>query len=624
MRPTILRYMRAAGLAVLCLSGPVAAQSGEDEVTVVRALAEFGEPALPPDFAHYPYADPAAPKGGEVTLGAIGSFDSLNSLPLQGEWPRNIGLLTDTLMAESQAEISVYYPLIAESVEFPEDRAWAIFNLRPEARFHDGTPITAEDVVWSFDRLKEHARPFLRAFYEDITAAEALGPHRVRFTFATRDTLRPVVRCAILAVYPRHWWTAEGRDIGSSTLEPPLGSGPYRLVDVEPGRSLAYERVEDYWAADLPVRRGLFNFDRVTYEYYTDSDVMFEAFKAGAYDFRHELTSRNWATGYEVPAVDAGRILLETVPSVTFRGMQGYFFNTRLAMFADARVREALAMLYPFDWVNRTIMYGLYDRIDTWFLGAAAYQAQGIPEGRELELLEPYRDRLPAALFVEPYVPPGIAEDVVDRRTLRRALALLREAGWHLDEDGTLVNVETGRPMAFELLLRSPSLEPHTQPFIQNLARLGIEASVRWVDSAQFLRRYQDRDFAVISFAYTFFPPPGEELVSRFGAEAAAIPGTANLIGVENPVVDGLIAAILDAGDLETIQAGTRALDRVLLWNHYAVPHWYKDVSWIAYWDMFDHPEERPVYDYGFPNTIGFQPTWSVDADRAAALDAVR
>lgn len=619
----VMAGLVSAGL-VMAGSGPAAAQSPQDGVTVTRTLAEFGEPDLPADFPHFPYADPAAPTGGEVRLAAPGSFDSLNTLPLQGEWPRSIGLLYDTLMAGSQAEISVYYPLVAESVEYPEDRAWAIFNLRPEARFHDGTSVTAEDVVWSFERLKEHARPFLLAFYEDVTGAEALGPHRVRFTFATRDTMRPLVRCATLTVYPRHWWTTEGRDIGSATLEPPLGSGPYRLIDVEPGRSLSYERVPDYWAADLPVNRGLYNFERVRYEYYTDSDVMFEAFKAGAYDFRHERTSRNWATGYDTPAVGAGHIQLESVPSVSFRGMQGYFFNARLPMFADPSVRHALAMLYPFDWVNRTIMYGLYERLDTYFLGEAAYQARGVPEGPELALLEAYRDRLPEALFLTPFEPPGIAQGVRDRGTMRQALRMLGEAGWAPDDSGTLVNVESGEPMSFEILLGSPALEPHTQPFVQNLSRLGIQASLRWVDSAQFLRRYQDRDFEVISFAYTFFPPPGEELVSRFGSEAADIPGSANLMGISNPVVDGLIDSILGAGDLETIQAGTRALDRVLLWQHHVVPHWYNEVSWIAYWDMFSHPAERPPYDYGFPNTIGFQPTWWVDADRAQALEGVR
>ena len=609
-----------AGLFLVCATVPARADSG---VTLAYALAEFGEPALAPGFSHFPYADPEAPKGGSVTLAGFGSFDSLNSLPLQGEWPRSIGLLHGTLMAASQDELSVYYPLIAESVEFPEDRSWAIFNLNPAAQFHDGTPITANDVVWSFERLKEHARPFLRAYYDDITGAVALGPQRVQFAFRTRDTLRPIVRAAILSVYSRDWWTAESRDIGRSILEPPLGSGPYRLVEVDPGRSLTYERVADYWAADLPVSRGHFNFDRVTVEYYADRDIMFEAFKAGEYDFRHEFTSRNWATGYDTDAVAAGHIRRDTVPAITFRGMQGYFFNTRLEMFADPDVRLALATLYPFTWVNETIMHGLYERIDTYFLGDAAYQARGVPEGEELALLEPYRDRLPPELFTQPFAPPDIESGVGDRASQRVALRLLREAGWDI-RDGRMTHVDTGQGMAFEVLMQTPSLEPHTQPLIQNLDRLGIDATIRWVDSAQYQRRYQDRDFEVISFAYTFFPPPGEELVSRFGSAEAEIPGSANLMGIRDPVVDGLIEAILRATDIETIQAGTRALDRVLLWSHYVIPHWHKTDSWIAYWDMFGFPERQPPFSFGFANTIGFQPTWWVDESRAAALDGVR
>ena len=367
----------------------------DDGVTVAYALAELGEPALDPDFPHFPYANPDAPKGGSVRLAAFGGFDSLNPIPLQGDWPRSIGLLSDALMAPSQDEVSVYYPLIAESVEYPDDLSWAIFNLRPEARFHDGTPITASDIVWTFEMIRAHARPFLHAFYEDITEAEALDPHRLRFTFASRDTMRPLIRAAVVPAYSEQWWTAEGRDIAGTILEPPLGSGPYRIVEVDPGRSLTYERVEDYWAADLPVNRGLYNFDRVSYDFYSDSDIMFEAFKAGEYDFRHEGQVRNWVTGYDTPAVEAGEIQRQTVPVIDFRGMAGYFFNTRLSMFEDRRVRLALAQLYPFRWVNENIMYDMVERIDTYFIGDEAYQARGLPEGRELALLEPFRDQLP-------------------------------------------------------------------------------------------------------------------------------------------------------------------------------------------------------------------------------------
>jgi len=608
---------------------PAAAQTAaeaaptESGVTVSHALPQFGEPRLGPDFRHFPYADPEAPKGGAVTLAAAGSFDSLNTIPLQGETARSIGLIYDSLMVEPQDELAVYYPLIAESVEYPEDASWIVFNLRPEARFHDGTPITAHDVAWTFETIREHGRPFLRAFYEDVLAVEVLGERRVRFDFRTRDTRQPLVRVAGLTVLPRHWWTAEGRDITRSTLEPPLGSGPYRLVAVDQGRGLTYERVEDYWAADLPVRRGQFNFDRVRYDYYRDADIMFEAFKAGAYDFRRETTSRLWATGYDLAAVRDGHMIRDEIDVTMFRGIQGYFLNTRRPPFDDIRVRQALGYLYPFEWVNRNVMYGLYQRIESYFPGAEDYSAAGtLPDARELALLEPYRGQVPEAVFTTVWQAPE-TEGGFDRTNRRTALGLLREAGWEI-RGGRLVNADTGEPMTFEILLSSPALEAHTQPFVRELERLGISASIRWVDSAQYQRRYQDRDFDVISFAYTFYPPPGGELMSYFGSSQADVPGSANVMGIRDPVADAMIDIVINAEDLETKQAATRALDRVLLWGFHAIPHWYNTVAWIAYWDKFGMPATHPPYDFGFANSIGFQPTWWVDTARAEALARAR
>ncbi len=611
-----MRFAAVALAAAVALLAPLAASA--DGITISHAIAEFGEPKHGPDFGHFDYANPDAPKGGTITIGATGSFDSLNSLPLGGEYARSVSVLNDSLMVESQDELSVYYGLIAESVEYPEDRSWIVFNLRPDARFHDGTPITSEDVAWTLEMIQQHGRPFLKAFYEDVAGVTVEGPHRIRIDVSTRGVMKPLVRIAGLSVWPKHWWTADGRDIARGTIEPPLGSGPYQLVSVEPGRDLVYERVEDYWAAGLPVRRGFFNFDRVIYNYFRDRTAQFEAFTGGDHDFRRDYTSRLWATGYDFDAANDGRVRKEEIPTVNFSGMQGFFMNTRRPPFDDILVRQALQYLYPFEWVNANIMYGMYKRTESWFPNSP-YAASALPEGQELEILERFRGRIPDSIFTEPFQLPTNSEPNINRSNLRAALALLRDAGWEIT-DGRLVNRATGEGMTFEVLLRSASLEPHTQPLIRNLERVGIEASIRIVDTAQYQKRYQDRDFDMISFAYTFFPPPGSEMRSRFGTAAADVDGSANLIGIRDPIIDELIEIVVNAADLESKQAATRALDRVLMRGHYAIPHWNNDRAWIAYWDRFGFPETHPIYNLGMPNSIAFQPTWWIDPEKDAVL----
>ncbi|MGP1395141.1 MAG: extracellular solute-binding protein [Inquilinaceae bacterium] len=588
-------------------------------VTVTHALAEFGTPKYGPDFTHFDYADPDAPKGGRFVRSLPGSFDSLNFWIVRGEYPRNIGLIYDQLMVEPQDERGVTYGLLAETAEYPEDRSWIVFTLRSEARWHDGTPITADDVVWTFETLREVANPFLVSGYEAVESVEALDPRRVRFTFSSTDTMQPLVRISTLGVLPKHYWTAEGRDISRTFLEPPLGSGPYRLVRADAGRTLVYERVEDYWAADLPVMRGQMNFDRVQYDYYQERDIEFEAFKAGSSDFREEFTSLFWGTGYDVPAVNDGRLIREEIPVVEIRGLQGYFMNTRRPPFDDIRVRRALSQLYDFEWVNRNLFFGLYKPMDTYFL-APGYSARGLPEGQELALLEPYRGQVPDAVFTEPFTLPQTDGSGRIRNQIREAIALLAEAGWEV-RNGTMTNVETGRPLTFEIIYRSSLFERVTLPYVENLKRIGVEVSLRQLDTAQFQLRYDTRDFDMTVFAYTFYPPPGELLRSYFGSAAADIEGSGNIMGIKDPAVDGLIETILAARDLETKQAGTRALDRVLLHSYYAVPQWYRDTAWIAYWDRFGFPENHPPYDFAFGNAIAFQPTWWIDPAKDAALD---
>ncbi|MEO3435094.1 extracellular solute-binding protein [Inquilinus sp. CAU 1745] len=604
----------AASLVLLAVGHPATAQ---EETTVTHAIAEFGTPKYGPDFTHLDYADPDAPKGGSLTLTTVGTFDTLNRLPIAGQWPRNLGLIYDSLMVETQDEISVQYGLLAETVEYPEDHSWAIFTLRPEARFSDGQPVTAEDVAWSIRAIRDHADPFLASYVAAVSEIEALDDRRIKFTFDGRGGIKPIMQVGIMPVYARHWWE-DGRNIAEATLEPPVGSGPYRLAEIEPGRRLVYERDPDYWAQDLPIVRGHWNFDRIEYLYFRDRTVEFEAFKGGAGDFRHEFTSLFWATGYDVPAVADGRLIKAEVPGTDFRGLQGWFFNLRRPPFDDIRVREALGLLFDFQWVNQNLFYGFYERLDTYFL-APGYSAEGLPTEAELAILEPYRDQLPEELFTTDLSPPVSDGSGSDRRLIRRAMDLFREAGFE-PRDGRLVDIETGQQLSFEIILGSPQFERITQPWISNMERVGIAVTMRVLDSATFVTRYEARDFDVLSFAYSFYPPPGREEANRFGSEAADTPGSANIMGISDPVVDALLAQLIAAETLEDKQTISRALDRVLRAGHYAVPHWYKDGFWVAYWDRFGFPDTQPPYDFGLANEIAFQPTWWIDPEKDRAL----
>ncbi|MCB9958951.1 MAG: ABC transporter substrate-binding protein [Rhodospirillaceae bacterium] len=624
--PALLMGLAALlGVAALAHGQETAGAAEAPRVIVSHALAQFAEPHYPADFTHFDYADPAAPRGGLLRIGWPGGFDTVNPLPLAGEEVRSHLLMLDPLMWQSQDELSVYYPLIAAQVEYPDDYSYVIFHLDPAARWQDGEPITADDVVWTFHMIEAHGRPFLRAQYSQVTGVEMLDEHRVRFDVSTRGTARPLQRLAELQPMPRHWWEEEGagRDITRAWVDPMLGSGPYRLTQVRRGLRLRYERVEDYWADDLPVRVGQFNFDAIEYAYYRDRNIQFEAFRAGEADFRHEYTSRLWATGYDMPQVAAGLIRREEVPVHNYRGLQGYFFNTRLPMFADRRVRQALGLLYPFEFVNHRFMYDSYQRMDSYFAGADDWRASGLPEGRELELLEPFRDQVWPQVFEEVYTTPVNGERGVTRENYRLAIAMLAEAGWVV-RDGVMVNAESGAPMEFEILLATSSLEPHTLAYTDALQQIGIHATVRTAETTEYTRRYQDRDFDLVSFAYTFFPPPGSELASYFGSAAADVAGSANIMGIADPAADAMIEAAIHAETLEEIEAATHALDRLLVWGYYAVPHWYKTTAWIAYWNRFGRPDIDPPYDFAYPNTIHFQPTWWIDPVLDAEVSAAR
>ncbi len=595
----------------LGLAGLIPFSAAADEhITKSWAIAEFGEPLYDETIEHWPYANPDAPKGGTITLGAFGTFDTFNPYILKGEFPGSIGLIYDSLMEGSADELVSAYGVIAESVEYPEDKSWAIFNIRPEARFHDGVPITAADFKFTFDTIREHGRPFLKSFYDDVESAEVLSDHRIRFNFRTRNSMKPITIVAGTSPQPRHYW--ETRDISRTTLEPPLGSGPYRIKSAEPGRTIVYERVEDYWAADLPVNRGRNNFDIIRYEYYRDQTVQFEAFKAGKIDYRSEGEVKRWFTGYDIPQVNNGQIVKVEKPNNNPRGIGAFFINNRRDKFKDKRVREAIVNLYDFEAIQRTLLYGQYRRIKSYFPNSD-FGVSGPPTPEEIAILEPYRDQLPPEVLSETFEPPKSDGSGRNRQNLRRALALFKEAGWEL-RDNRLVNAESGEQFQLQIITASPPTLRMAEPFVQSMRRAGIDASIRLVDPAQWRVIGDDFDFDLSTGRLNFFPPPGTELRSYFGSEAAGLRGSANSMGIKNPVADELIEQIINAEDLETLKATTRALDRVLLWNHYLVPVYYPDKHWFAYWDKFGMPEKSGRY------SAGFSSTWWYDEARAAKL----
>jgi microcin C transport system substrate-binding protein len=586
----MMRFRLPLCLALmLVLLGPPWARA--QDVAPAHGMAMHGDLKYGPEFEHFDYVDPNAPKGGTVTFASIGTFDSLNPFIIRGTTADGLGFLFETLTVQSEDEPFSEYGLLAESIEMPEDRSWVAFTLRPEARWQDGKPVTVEDVIFSFDTLKEKGQPFYRAYYKNVIKAEPAGERRVKFTFEKTTNRELPLILGQLPILPKHYY--ETVEFDKTTLQPPLGSGPYRIKSLEPGRRIVYERVKDYWGADLPVSRGFYNFDEIRYEYYRDANVALEAFKAGGYDIRVENTSKFWATAYTGPMFDAGWIKKEEIPHELGTGMQGFVFNTRRPLFQDPRVREALSYAFDFEWTNRTIMYGQYDRTESYFSNTEL-AAEGLPSEAELKLLEPFRDQLPEEVFTEVYHAPSTEGEGGIRQNLRTALRLLREAGWNV-EGGKLVNPQ-GQPFRFEILLNGPSFERHTLPFLKNLERLGIEATVRAIDPAQYQNRMDEFDFDMVVGTFGQSLSPGNEQREYWGSEAADIPGSRNIIGIKDPVVDHLIDKIIEAPTREDLVTATRALDRVLLWCHYVIPHWHSRTFRVAYWNKFDRPETNPPY----------------------------
>jgi microcin C transport system substrate-binding protein len=572
----------------------------------------LGELSLPPDFKIFPYVNPDAPKGGEVALSTVGTFDSFNPFIVRGTPASDVLRVWDTLLKTNADEAETEYGLLAGVIELPADRMGVAFELRPEAKFNDGTPVTAEDVAWTFQTLLEKGRPFYRQYYADVASVTVEGPRRVVFRFKSNTNRELPLILGQMAVLPKHWWV--GRDFDKPLTDPPLGSGPYRVGRFEFGRSLSMERVPDAWSKDLPVMRGLANFDTRRTEYFRDATVTLEAFKAGQIDFRDENVAKDWATAYDFPAVQKGLVKKELLPHHLPTGLQGYGMNTRRDLFKDVRVRHALAMVFDFEWANANLFYGSYVRTDSYFSNSEL-ASSGIPAGAELALLNKYRDQLPADLFTKPFRLPVTDGSGNNREEMRGALALLEQAGWKV-RDRKLVNA-AGQPFTFEILLDQPAFERVSLPYVQWLSKLGIEARVRTVDPAQFQRLLDTYDYDMIVVAFGETESPGNEQTGYWTCDSVKAEGGYNLMGVCSPVIDDLVHQVVSAADHAHLVVATRALDRVLLAGWYVVPHWYLQSVRVAYWDRFGRPD-KPVR-----TGIAFD-SWWLDPVRAAANDAAR
>ncbi len=604
MNTTVLKNAarRAAGFALKRGRGALAARAGALALTVavaaghsayaqyvpsvepVHAFAMHGSPKHGPEFEHFDYVNPGAPKGGTIRFGAQGTFDSFHPFIPKG-LPASTGSV-ESLMTSNPEEVFTNYGLIAETIEVPPDRSWAIFNISPNARWHDGRPITAEDVVWSFDTLIEHDPDYAR-YYSDVEKAELLGDLRVGFVFKGNENRELPLIIGQLPVLPKHYWLE--RDFTKTTLDPPLGSGPYRVREFEPGRYVVLERVENYWGADLPVNLGSNNFDTMRTDYYRDDTAIRLALKAGKLDFRRENQAKAWAADYEVPAVHKGWLKKELTPHRRPTGMQAFVMNTRRDMFADVRVRKALAYAFDFEWSNHLLFHGFYTRTESYFSNSE-FASTGRPQGEEFEVLNQFREQLPAEVFAAGYKPPATDGSGWPRENLKTASALLDEAGWVV-RDLKRVNAQTGQPMAFEILLVSQAFERIVLPFARNLAKLGIDARIRLVDRSQYRNRLGTYDFDMIVSGWGQSESPGNEQLYYWSSAAADAPHNRNLAGIKDPVVDELINLLINAPDRESLVARTRALDRVLLAGHYVIPNWHSTKDRILYWDRYARPE---------------------------------
>ena len=577
-----------------------------------HGMSMFGALKYPLGFNHFEYVNPNAPKGGLVRMEARGTFDTLNSFTIKGSSAAGLGLIYDTLMESSRDEAFAEYGLLVESALVANDLSSVSFMLRKQARWHDGKPVTADDVAFSLDILKSKGAPFYRFYYANVEKAEVLSPHKVKFIFKGRKNRELALIIGQLPILPKHHW--QGRDFERTTLEPPLGSGPYQIGKVDPGRSITFERVADYWGRNLGVNKGRYNFDAIRFEYYRDPTVALEAFKANAFDFRQENTAKVWATQYNFPAIAKGKVIRETLANNNPTGMQSFAFNVRKSKFQNRRVREALALTFDFEWANKNLFFGQYTRTRSYFSNSEL-AATKIPTGAELKFLEPLRGQIPAEVFTKEFKLPKTDGSGRSRRQLRQAKRLLETAGWFV-KDSKLTNSETSEVMALEFLLVNQGFARIVAPIQRAMERLGIKAEVRVVDTSQYINRIRNFDFDVIVGSWGQSLSPGNEQRDFWGSAAADRPGSRNYIGIKDPAIDKLIDQIIFASSRGELVAATRALDRVLLWNHFVIPNWHINSYRIAYWNRFSRPAIKPKYG------LGFSDTWWVDEAKDETLQA--
>jgi microcin C transport system substrate-binding protein len=586
-------HLVLGALAVSAVALP--ARAAPQEMRRHHALSLVGEPKFGPDFKHFDWVNPDAPKGGSIRQFALGTFDSLNGFTVKGMPASGLGLIYDALMVSSPDEPSTEYGLIAEWASYPADFSSVTFGLREAARFNDGTPVTPEDVIFSLEEMKK-SHPHYGLYYKNVIAAEKTGPREVTFRFDMKGNRELPHILGQLPILPRHYWQAkgsngEGRDLSKTTLEPPLGSGPYRIKSLEAGRAITYERVKDYWAKDLPVARGQWNYDELTFVYYRDRVPAFEAFKSGHLDFWRETSATAWATQYDFDAVRNGLIRKEALPLKTVAPMQAFVMNTRRKQFQDPRVRRAFNLAFNFEAANKNLFYGQYIRVDSYF-GNTEMEATGLPQGRELEILNEVKDEVPPEVFTTEYKNPVAGSPMEHRKSLAEAMKLLEAAGW-TPKDGVLTNA-AGEQLSAEVLLVQPDFERVVLPYVDDLKKLGVRASIRVVDTSQYKRREDSFDFDVVIDTFQQSHSPGNEQRDFWGSAAADKDGSRNTAGIKNPAVDKLIEKIIAAKDREDLVAATRALDRVLLWNHYVVPQWHYPFDRLAFWDVFGRPDKLP------------------------------
>jgi microcin C transport system substrate-binding protein len=605
------------GLAGLLLPRHLISAKAAGQETETHGLSIFGDLALPEGFSHFPYVNPAAPKGGEVSLQVSATsgnqnfttFNTLNIYILKGDGAAGMSLIFDSLMTGSGDEPDSLYGLVARAVRVSADKNTYRFLLRKEARFHDGSPLTAQDVAFSLNLLKNKGHPTIRQSLRDLDAAEAEASDIVMVRLKPHHSREAALIIAGQPIFSAAYYTSHPFD--ETTLEPPLGSGAYKVGAFDTGHFISFDRVPDYWGKDLPVNIGQSNFDRIRFEYFGDRKVAFEAFKAGVFTFREEFTSSVWATGYDFAAAKDGRVIRATIPDESPMGTQGWFLNIRRSKFKDPKIREAIGLAFDFEWTNANIMYGVYVRTTSYFQNSPM-AAEGMPAPEEIALLEPYRKELDPAVFREVYVPPVSDGSGQDRTLLHQAAQLFSEAG--CKRSGTALTLPDGKPFEIEFLDFDNALEPHTAPFIKNLKLLGIEARYRVVDAAQYKRRLDDFDYDVVTSRFGLGLTPGEGMRSAFGSEAANLPGSRNVSGIAVKAVDDLIEKALVAGTREELTFICRAIDRILRAGHYWVPMWNKPNHLVAYWDVFGRPERGPRYDMGVVST------WWYDEEKARRI----